>query len=77
MSLERLVAMVNDIAAFFSAEAGADAPDAVAAHLRRFWAPRMRHQLLQAHEARAPELQALSETGLRALRRLSGDGRPS
>ena len=47
MNIERLVAMANDIAAFFAAEPDANsASTKVADHLRRFWAPRMREQLL-------------------------------
>ena len=47
MNVERLVAMANDIAAFFAAEPDANsASTKVADHLRRFWAPRMREQLL-------------------------------
>ena len=40
--------MVNDIAAFFAGEAGSGAPAAVANHLRRFWDPRMRTQIISA-----------------------------
>jgi formate dehydrogenase subunit delta len=46
MDIERLVAMANDIAAFFASE-----PDPQAAarqvenHLRRFWEPRMRIEI--------------------------------
>ena len=43
MNVERLVAMANEIAAFFASEADqAAAADLVANHLRRFWEPRMR-----------------------------------
>lgn len=47
MKTERLVAMANDIAAFFEADpdriAGAQA---AAAHLQRFWEPRMRREIV-------------------------------
>jgi formate dehydrogenase subunit delta len=47
MDASRLVAMANDIAAFFQGEAGpATASTRVAEHLKRFWAPRMRQQLI-------------------------------
>jgi formate dehydrogenase subunit delta len=43
VNIDRLVAMANEIAAFFASEADrAAAADQVASHLRRFWEPRMR-----------------------------------
>ena len=74
MSLDRLVAMANDIAAFFSGEAGSAAPEAVASHLRRFWAPRMRAQLVQAVQTNAAETGTLSDTARRAVLLLSTEG---
>lgn len=50
-STERLVAMANDIAAYFSSDPDhAAAVAGVANHLRRFWEPRMR-QKIAAHLA--------------------------
>jgi formate dehydrogenase subunit delta len=47
MRVERLVSMANDIGAFFNAEADkAEAAKNVASHLRRFWDPRMRRQIV-------------------------------
>ncbi len=46
MQIERLVYMANQIAKFFAAQ-GKDATVAgVADHLRKFWDPRMRAQIL-------------------------------
>jgi len=47
MHIEQLVTMANDIADFFhgAAESGA-APRNIADHLRRYWDPRMRKQML-------------------------------
>ena len=46
MNVERLVAMVNDIAAFFASEPDPDAAaEQVAYHLRKFWEPRMRIEI--------------------------------
>ncbi len=43
----KLVKMANEIAAFFAAEPDPKvAADGVASHLKRFWDPRMRAQLL-------------------------------
>jgi formate dehydrogenase subunit delta len=71
MNVDRLVAMINDIAAFFSAEAGAEAPAAVANHLRRFWEPRMRREIVAAYRSEASSLRNLSETGRAAVAELA------
>jgi len=43
----KLVKMVNEIASFFEAEPDRNAAlEAVAGHLKRFWDPRMRRELL-------------------------------
>jgi formate dehydrogenase subunit delta len=48
MDAEHLVDMVNDIANFFAPASGAElAPAEVASHLRRFWEPRMRRQIVE------------------------------
>ncbi|WP_411839290.1 formate dehydrogenase subunit delta [Paracoccus sp. ME4] len=45
MSPEKMVMMANQIAAFFDTQAGDPAPR-IAAHLRDYWEPRMRGQLV-------------------------------
>ncbi|WP_405405285.1 formate dehydrogenase subunit delta [Paracoccus sp. Ld10] len=40
-----MVLMVNQIAGFFDTQPGG-APEKIAAHLRDFWEPRMREQLI-------------------------------
>jgi formate dehydrogenase subunit delta len=48
MDLHRLIKMANEIGTFF--ESASDRPEAVAsiaAHLRNFWDPRMRTQLIE------------------------------
>jgi len=51
MRIERLVAMANDIGAFFAGEPDkAEAARGVASHLKRFWDPRMRREIA-AHYA--------------------------
>jgi formate dehydrogenase subunit delta len=48
MDAHKLVKMANDIAAFFAAEADqAVMLEGVAGHLKRFWDPRMRRELLR------------------------------
>ena len=64
MNIERLIQMANDIAAFFAAEPDrAEAAAGVAAHLKRFWEPRMR-QAIRAH----------AESGGDGLSELARDG---
>ncbi|HEU5136188.1 MAG TPA: formate dehydrogenase subunit delta [Steroidobacteraceae bacterium] len=47
MNSERLVAMANDIAAFFDSEADkAVAAEGVRFHIARFWDPRMRREIV-------------------------------
>lgn len=48
MDAHKLVRMANEIATFFESESEPQAiSDGVAAHLRRFWDPRMRRELLR------------------------------
>ena len=55
MNIDLLIKMVNEIGDFFS---GADVNDAQAAsrdvanHIKRYWAPRMRAQMLKYYEER-------------------------
>ncbi len=52
MKIEKLVMMANAIAAFFEAEPDREiAIDGVSSHLRRFWDPRMRRQLVESVDA--------------------------
>lgn len=52
MDVTRLVAMANDIAAFFDSEADKTvAAEGVRSHISRFWDPRMRRELAAHVEA--------------------------
>jgi formate dehydrogenase subunit delta len=47
MDVSRLVAMANDIAAFFDSEPDKEiAAESVRLHLTKFWEPRMRHEIV-------------------------------
>ena len=47
MRIERLVSMANDIGHFFGADPDkTEAAKNVASHLRRFWDPRMRREIV-------------------------------
>jgi formate dehydrogenase subunit delta len=68
MSVADLVRMANDIGRFF--EAGPDRASAVAAiaeHLRRFWDPRMRRQLLAHVQGGGAKAVATGEAGVDGL----------
>lgn len=52
MDAERIVDLANRIGDFFQAYPDRqEAMDGVATHIRRYWEPRMRHQLLAAVDA--------------------------
>jgi formate dehydrogenase subunit delta len=58
MNVETLVTMANQIADFFDSEAGpAAAPQEIAAHITKFWAPRMRARYIEHATAGGEGLQ--------------------
>ncbi len=68
MNSARLVAMANDIAAFFAADADAEAAaEQVAGHLRRFWEPRMRKEIRGYLERGGAGLSPLARRGIERL----------
>jgi formate dehydrogenase subunit delta len=53
MNIDLLIKMANEISDFFAGTAGPEeAAGAVANHLRRYWEPRMRAQMLAYYEQR-------------------------
>ncbi len=53
MNIDLLIKMANEISAFFAAETDQEqAVSNVASHLRRFWEPRMRAQIIAYCEQR-------------------------
>jgi formate dehydrogenase subunit delta len=71
VDVERLVAMANDIAAFFDAEPDkAVAAEGVRFHLTRFWDPRMRREII-AHVGAGGA--GLSPTARSAVEKLKGE----
>jgi len=63
----KLVKMVNEIASFFEAEPDRNAAlEAVAGHLKRFWDPRMRREIVRFVDEQGGE--GLKETALLAIR---------
>jgi len=65
MHIEQLVTMANDIANFFrSASDPGAGPRNVADHLRRFWDPRMRKQIIAYCNAGGQGLSDLARAGV-------------
>jgi formate dehydrogenase subunit delta len=70
MHIEQLVTMANDIANFFrsGSDPGAGGRN-VADHLRRYWAPPMRKQIIAHFEAGGSGLSDLAREGVALLER--------
>jgi len=69
MDPQHLVDMVNEIAAFFVGEDPGKAAENVANHLRRYWDPRMRKQIV-AHALNGGEgLTDIARAGVALLSR--------
>jgi len=70
VNIDRLIDMANDIGNFFGADPDRQAGiDGVANHLRKFWEPRMRRQLIEHVRAHGP--QGLSEVARAAVEKLA------
>ncbi len=52
MNIDHLIKMANEITAFWEGEVGDKAAAEVATHLRRYWEPRMRQQMIAYFEQR-------------------------
>ena len=71
MNIERLVDMVNDIANFWASEPDHAAGVAgVASHLKRFWEPRMRKQIIAHLDSGGHGLSDLAREGVQELARM-------
>ena len=69
MDAHHLVSMVNEIAAFFVGEDPEKAAANVANHLRRYWDPRMRKQII-AHTSNGGEgLTPVARAGIELISR--------
>ena len=67
MSPHKLVKMANEIAAFFAGEPDRQlAIEGVAGHLKRFWEPRMRREIIRWVDEHGGD--GLSETVISAIR---------
>ncbi|MBL8729826.1 MAG: formate dehydrogenase subunit delta [Planctomycetes bacterium] len=71
MDGKKLVKMANDIAAFFAAEPEPKvALEGIAGHIKKFWAPRMRRELLALLDAGGDGMAPAVREALAAHRRL-------
>lgn len=69
MNIDRLVRMANDIGNFFKSEPDhAMAVDGVAQHLKRFWDPRMRKEILAYVDGGGTDLMDLVREAILKLR---------
>jgi formate dehydrogenase subunit delta len=66
--IEQLVKMANEIAAFFAngSEPG-QGPQSVAAHLHRYWDPRMRKQIVEYLNDGGADLAPLARSAVEIL----------
>jgi formate dehydrogenase subunit delta len=71
VSDSRLVYMTNQIAIYFRTAPHEQAVAATLDHLKKFWEPRMRRQILEHLETHRGE--GLSEIALAAVRRLAAE----
>ena len=69
MNAERMAEMVNDIANFFHAEPDRTiAVDGVCNHLKKFWEPRMRRQIIAyLHDHDGAGMSELARAGVTKL----------
>jgi formate dehydrogenase subunit delta len=68
VDVDRLVAMANDIAAFFDAETDkAVAAEGVRFHMARFWEPRMRREIIEHVQRGGAGLTATARAGIERL----------
>lgn len=76
MNIDSLIKMANEIGAYFASERDAEqAAKDVAAHLKRYWEPRMRRQMVAYYEERRGA--GLSDLALRGVALLAAAEPPA
>jgi formate dehydrogenase subunit delta len=68
MQIERLVYMANQIGKFFAAQGDDAAVAGIADHLKKFWDPRMRREIIAHVEAGGAGLDANTRAAIERLR---------
>ncbi|MGH8297992.1 MAG: formate dehydrogenase subunit delta [Steroidobacteraceae bacterium] len=72
MNIDLLIKMTNEISAYFAAEPDSEqAAKSVAGHLRRYWEPRMRRQMVSYYKERRGA--GLSDLALRGVALLAAE----
>ena len=74
MHIDLLISMANQIGDFFNGASPESAPRDVANHLKRYWDPRMRTQIIQYYEERHGS--GLSDVALGAIAQLKAEKAP-
>ena len=69
MNIDHMIKMANEISSFWHGEVGDAAPGEVATHLKRYWEPRMRAQMISYFEERHGA--GLSDVALKAVQLLA------
>ena len=73
MNTDHLIKMVNEISAFFGGESGPEqAPKEVAAHLKKFWEPRMRAKFLVLADGNAESMKPIVREAVTTHRAMLG-----
>lgn len=68
MRVEKLTMMANQIAAFFKAQGEAAAPAAIADHLKKFWDPGMRADIIAHLDNGGAGLEPITKSAIERLR---------
>ena len=70
MNIDHMIKMANEITSFWQGEVGAEAAaKEVATHLRRYWEPRMRAQMITYYQERHGA--GLNDVALKAVQLLA------
>jgi formate dehydrogenase subunit delta len=72
VSPDKLVYVANQIGKFFATQGTAKAPAAIEDHLRKFWDPRMRTQIVAYLESGGEGIDPLVRTAIESLAEKSG-----
>jgi formate dehydrogenase subunit delta len=68
MNIDHMVKMANEISAFFVSESKpGEASRDVAGHLRRYWEPRMRRQIIEHYQGGAAGLEDVARDAIGIL----------
>ena len=67
-TVDRLVYMANQIGDFFQYQPNGDPAEAIAAHIRKFWEPRMRRQIYAHLDAGGEGLRPTSRRAIEIVR---------